>query len=307
MARAVWKGSIGFGLVEIPVGVVAAEKPNELKLVYLDRRDLQPVGYKRYNKTTGEEVEWKDVVRGYEHEPGEFVVLSDADLERANPEATKRIEILHFAGEDEIDPVYYDRPYYLEPAQPGSKSYALLRATLGKTRKVGIAKVVLHTREHLAALRVKDDVIVLELLRFPYELRDPGDVEVPASGRGSGVGAGEVAIAEDLVERMTERFDPKKYEDTYRQDLLDLVEEKVESGQSHVITEPGDEEQEPVPETPIHDLVALLEKSLAGRGRAKVATKRARTAARRARPSPGGADAKPAKPRARPSKKKRSA
>ena len=308
MARAVWKGSIGFGLVEIPVGVVAAEKPNELKLVYLDRRDLSPVGYKRYNKTTGEEVEWKDVVRGYEHEPGEFVVLSDADLERANPEATKRIEILHFAGEDEIDPVYYDRPYYLEPAQKESRSYALLRATLAKTRRVAIAKVVLHTREHLAALRARDDVIVLELLRFPYELRDPADLEVPASGRGSGVGAKEVAIAEDLVERMTERFDPKKYEDTYRQDLLDLVEEKVESGQSHVITEPGDEEQEELaPETPIHDLVALLEKSLAGRGRAKVATRRTRTAARRARPAAEAEDAKPAKPRARSSKKKRSA
>lgn len=254
MARAVWKGSVGLGLVEIPVGVVPAKRSDELEMLHLDRRELSPVGSKRYNKATGEEVEWEDVVRGHEHEPGEFVVLGDADLGRANPQATKPIEILHFAGEDEIDPVDHDRPFDHEPAHEDSRSHALLRATLSKTRPVGIAKVVLHTREHLATRRVRDDALVLDLLRSSPELRDPADVEVPASGRGAGVGASEDAAAG----------------------------------------------------TPIRELVARLEKGLAGRGRAKVATKRTRTAARRAGPPRPDADRK-TKPRARSAKQRRSA
>ena len=285
MARAVWKGSVGFGSVEIPVSVVPAESPNELKLAYLDRRDLQPVGYKRINKTTGEEVPWADVVRGYEHEPGEYVVLSDADIKRANPEATKRIEILHFLDEDEIDPVYYDKPYYLEPGLATSKGYVLLRETLERTKKLALCKVVLHTREHLAALGVRDDVLVLNLLRFPYEVRSPDEVDVSRETlKSAGVSTREIAMAEELVEGMTERFDPKKYQDTYREDLLDLVEEKIGSGQSHTITEESEEEEEePADEAgEIHDLMPLLKKSLEGRVRQRAAPRK-KTAARKSR------------------------
>jgi DNA end-binding protein Ku len=287
MARAIWKGSISFGLVEIPVSVLPAETPNDLKLVYLDRRDLAPVGYQRINKTTGEEVAWADVVRGYEHEPGEYVVLSEGDLERANPKATKTIEILHFVDEDEIEPVYYDKPYYLEPALATSKGYVLLRETLERTRKLAICKVVLHTREHLAALGVRDHVLVLNLLRFPYEVRKPGEVDIPKEGlKQAGVSAREVAMAEELVEGMTEKFDPKKYKDTYREDLLDLVEEKIESGQSHTITEePAEEgdEQDEGEGGQVHDLMPLLKQSLEGRTRHRAAPRRKKTAARKSR------------------------
>jgi DNA end-binding protein Ku len=232
-------------------------------------------------------VPWEDVVRGYEHEPGEYVVLSEGDLKRANPEATKRIEILHFVDADEIDPVYYDKPYYLEPGLATSKGYVLLRATLERTKKLAICKVVLHTREHLAVLGVRDDVLVLNLLRFPYEVRTPDEVDVSRESlKQAGVGTREVAMAEELVEGMTEKFDPKKYKDTYREDLLDLVEEKIESGQSHTITEEEEDEEEEEAEDEggdVYDLMPLLKKSLEGRPRHRSAPRKKKTAARKSR------------------------
>lgn len=288
MVRAVWKGSLSFGLVEIPVVVLPAETPNELKLSHLDRRDLAPVGYKRVNKRTGEEVPWEDVVRGYEHEPGEYVVLSDADLKRASPEATRTIEILHFVDQTEIEPVYYDKPYYVAPTLQTSKGYVLLREALERTKKVAIAKVVLHSREHLCALAVRDGVLVLELLRFPYELRPAAEVEVPDSGlRDAGIQAREIEMATRLVAEMTEPFDPKKYRDTYRDDLLELIEDKIESGQSHTLTEDEEEAEEAPPADPgVTDLMPLLRRSLEVRhGDAP----RKKTAARRSRtPRPAG-------------------
>jgi DNA end-binding protein Ku len=291
MARAVWKGSLRFGLVEIPVAVLPAETPNELKLSYLDRRDLAPVGYKRINKRTGEEVAWGDVVRGYEHEPGEYVVLSEADLKRASPEATRTIEVLHFVDETEIEPVYYDKPYYVAPTLQTSKGYVLLREALERTKKVAICRIVLHTREHLCALAVREDVLVLELLRFPYELRPAAEVEVPDTGlRAAGIQAREVEMATRLVEEMTEPFDPKKYRDTYREDLLGLVEEKIESGQSHTLSEETEEEEEETPEdASVIDLMPLLQRSLEVRHGGA----RKKTAARRSRaPRAGGGNSR---------------
>jgi DNA end-binding protein Ku len=285
MARALWKGSLSFGLIEIPVVLLSAETPNELKLSYLDRRDLSPVGYLRVNKKTGEEVPWEDIVRGYEHEPGEYVVLSKADLQRASPEATRTIEILHFVDEGEIESVYYDKPYYVAPAQPKSKAYVLLREALERTKKIALAKFVLHSREHLCALTVRENVLVLETLRFPYELRPTADVEVPDTAlRAAGIQPREVEMATRLVEQMTEPFEPEKYRDNYREDLLELVEDKIQSGQSHTLTEETEEEEEVPAKESALDLMPLLRRSLevrAGSSRKKTAARQSRTPRRK--------------------------
>src|SRR5262245_7734565 len=179
MARAIWTGSIGFGLVEIPVSLHAAEERDELDLTLLDRRDFSPVGYERINKKTGKEVPWEEIVKGYENEEGQYVVLTDADFAEANVEATHRVEILDFVDFSAIDPRYIDRPYFLAPNKAGRKAYALLRETLRRTGKAGIGKVVIRTRQHLAAVVAADKALLLILLRFADELRDTADLDLP--------------------------------------------------------------------------------------------------------------------------------
>ncbi|HVS10342.1 MAG TPA: Ku protein [Planctomycetota bacterium] len=276
MARAIWKGSISFGLVDIPVGLVSAEEPKETKLSYLDRRDFAPVGYKRYNKATEEEVAWDDVVRGFEYEKGEYVVLSEEELKRASPEKTQTVEILHFVDGSEIEPISYDRPYYLEPLKRKGKGYALLRETLRRTGRVGIAKVVIRTREHLAALSVRGDALALYLLRYADEIRPVEELaNVDVTLKDVGVSDKEVEMATKLVEGMVEEWDPVRYEDEYAGDLMKLVERKVSAGQMHEIPRVGREE-EPAPRGEVIDLMPLLKKSL----------ERSRPAARKAAKAP---------------------
>ena len=236
--RDIWKGSIAFGLVEIPVALVAAERSKGVKLTFLDQRDFSPVGYKRYNKTTEEEVPWEEIVRGYEYQKGEFVVLTPQDLERASPDLSKTIQIVQFVDQDQIEPIYYERPYYLEPLNPRGKGYVLLRETLKRTRKLGIAKVAIRAREHVAALGVRGDALVLYLLRFPDEVREPSDLDNVERGLDEArVQPKEVEIAERLVEGMTGEWDPSEFTDEYAADLLKLVEERVASGKTHLIDE----------------------------------------------------------------------
>lgn len=276
MPRSIWKGSISFGLVQIPVALYPAEEPNELHFTQLDRRNMTPIRYERVNRETGEPVSWDDIVRGYPYEKGEYVVMSDEDLRRANVEATQTVDILDFVDASEIDPMYYEKPYYLAPASPSSKkkssvtAYVLLREALRKTGKVGIAKVVIRTREHIAAVRPHGRALVLNLMRFAHELRSDEELDLPETNiEGKGLGKRELEMAERLVAEMATEWKPEKYKDEYRDDVMKLVEKKVKSGQTTTPAEP-EEEEDHRRDTGTVDLIALLKKSLGQKG-AKVA------------------------------------
>jgi DNA end-binding protein Ku len=229
MARAIWKGSISFGLVQIPVGLYTAEQRDELSLSLLDKHDLAPVGYERVNRRTGSKVEWKDIVKGYQYRKGKYVVVTDEDIKHANVRATQTIDILAFVDQSDISTVYYDTPYYLAPTKQGVKAYAILRDVLEDAGKVGIAKVVIRTRQHLAALLVEDDRLILQLLRFAHELRSPDELEVP---EGAKVKASprELDMAKELVSNMVEKWKPEQYHDEYRDDLLARIKKKAQHG-----------------------------------------------------------------------------
>ena len=202
----------------------------------LDKRDFSRVRYRRVNERNGREVPWNEIVKGYQYKKGEYVALSDNDFARANVEATQTISITDFVDAAEISPIYYDKPYYLEPLKNAHRAYALLREVLSKKQTVGIAKVVIHTREHLAALFADGPVLVLNLLRFHDELRDPATLDLPKSGsKNARISAQEIKMAEQLVEAMASKWNPAKYRDEYRQDIMKIVEQKVESGKTKVV------------------------------------------------------------------------
>jgi DNA end-binding protein Ku len=265
MARAFWKGSISFGLVEIPVTLQPAIESHDLSFSLLDRKDFSPVGYKRYNKSSGRDVPWDEVVRGYEYEPDEYVVLSDEELRRANVDATQTIEILEFVKREEIDPLFFETPYYVQPQKRGSKAYALLRAALERSGRVGIARVVLRTRQRLAAVVVRDQVLTLDLLRYAHELRSATEVEVPPKS-GKGVTEAEIKMAQQLIDGMTGTWNPADFKDEYRDDVMALVRKKVKSGQTHTIVEPEPDEEPRRAKTGVADLMPLLKQSLAKQG-----------------------------------------
>ncbi|HMJ50694.1 MAG TPA: Ku protein [Polyangiaceae bacterium] len=261
MARAIWKGSISFGLVQVPVGLYTAEQRDELSLSLLDRHDLAPVGYERVNRRTGSKVAWKDIVKGYAYQKGKYVVVTDEDMRNANVRATQTIDILAFVDKDEISPLYYDTPYYLAPAKQGTKAYAILRDTLHEADKVGIAKVVIRTRQHLAALLVQGEMLVLQLLRFSHELRRPDDLDVPAEqSKPSKATARELEMAKQLVASMVEPWDPSQYHDEYRDDLLARIKRKAKHGEIEDV--PESEKAPPERGAKVIDLVGLLKKSM---------------------------------------------
>lgn len=294
MQRALWKGAISFGLVHVPVEMFSAEKRHELDLTMLDRRDFVPIGYRRVNKKTGKEVAWDDIVRAYEYEPDQYVVLSDADLKRANVEATRTIDILAFVSADEVSPAYFDQPYYLLPIRGGEKAYALLRETLRKANRLAIAQIVIRTKQHLASLYASDEVIVLDTLRYGDELRPLAELETPRGAAHVRISEKELQMALALVEGMSEPWNPSLYRDAYRDDVMALVKKKIKSGETKTIADADSDEPE-VPATNIIDLTALLKRSIASRsGKTGPKTKAARpTGAARA------AKAKPAARRSR--------
>ena len=227
----------------------------------LDKRDFAPIGYKRVNKNTGQEVEWKDIVKGYEFEDKQYVVISEEDIKRANPEATQTIDILAFIDAEEISPVYFEQPYYLTPAKGGDKVYALLRETLKKSGKIAIAQVVIRVKQHLAALIPIDDMIVLDLLRYGDDMHPMEQYKVPsAKDSNTAVSAKEVQMALSLVEGMTEKWDPKLYKDNYRNDLMKLIDKRIKSKQTKVLDESAP--PEPVAGSNIVDIMALLKQSI---------------------------------------------
>ncbi|QDQ24902.1 Ku protein [Chitinimonas arctica] len=272
MPRALWKGAISFGLVHIPVELFAAEKRSELDLDLIDKRDFAPVGYRRVNKATGKEVEWDDIVKGYQYEEGQYVVLTEQELKQANPAATQTLELQAFVKADEIDPLCYEQPYYLTPTRRGEKVYALLRETLRRSGRVGIGQVVIRTRQHLAALRVVDQALVLQTLRYANELRGQDELDLPV---GDGISDRELKMAQALVEDLSETWQHARYRDSYQDDVMALVDRKIAANETHAIV-PDEGQAEPPPSGGnVVDLVALLKQSLSGKPKASRAIRQA--------------------------------
>jgi DNA end-binding protein Ku len=261
MPRELWKGAIQFGLVNIPVSLYPAEDRNDLAFTMLDKRDLQPVGYKRYNKSTGDEVAYEDIVKAYELDDGRYVTLDKEDFRKANVEATQTVDITGFVEAGAIPPYFLESPYYLAPGKHGDKGYALLREVLERTGKVAIATVVIRTRQHIAAVYPHDNVLVLNTLRYSNELRKAKDLEVPKDLKHAKVQPNELRIAERLIDDMAIQWDPSQYHDTYRDDLMKLIEEKAEGHERKVAR------RAPERGAKVVDIAKLLEKSLAERKR----------------------------------------
>ncbi len=276
--RAIWKGSISFGLVNIPIALYPATRREDLKFRLLRGSDLSPVNYKRVAEKDGKEVPWEQIVKGYEYEKGKFVVLNEKDFQRVDLEATQTVDIQDFVDVEEIDPMYFYKPYYLEPQKGGDKAYVLLRETLEKTNKVGIAKVIIKTRQYLAGVKPLKHALVLELMHFAEELADAEKLNVPK--RSSEPGKRELDMAKALVENMSAEWNPTKYKDDYRDALLEVIEEKVESGGEEIEEKPKAKK----PSSKVIDLVAVLQESLAksqGNGK-KRASKKSKTSRRKA-------------------------
>jgi DNA end-binding protein Ku len=286
-----WKGFVSFGLVEIPVEMVTAEESHELSFHLFDKRDRSPVGNRRINKVSGEDVPWSEVVKGYEYSPDEYVMLSDEELRAANAKATQTIEILDFVDAAEVHVAYYDKPYYLRPARKrGHKAYALLHDTLESTSKMGIARVVIRTREHLAAVTIRGPALMLCLLRHAHELREPSVIGLPEESHAElGLTKKELDMAARLVDDMSGKWKPEKYTDRYRKDVLAMIQRKVKAGKLEAIDKP-ERTEEPEKHGDVLDLMPLLKRSMErggdgdeGRASTRTSRKAPRTTRRRAR------------------------
>ena len=269
--RAIWKGSISFGLVNIPIALYPATRKEELRFRLLRAKDLSPVNYKRVAEADGKEVPWDEIVKGYEYAKGKFVVLKDEDFQRVDLEATQTVDIQDFVDIDEIDPIFFYKPYYLEPQKGGDKAYVLLRDALRKSKKVGIAKVIIKTRQYLAGVKAEEGVLVLELMHFAEELADAGKLHVPKKLEPR---KKEMDMANALIDSMSAKWNPEKYRDDYRDALMEVIEEKVETGGKEV-------EEKPKPKkapTKVIDLVSVLRQSLEqAEGASKRSTKKTRS------------------------------
>ena len=253
--RPIWTGSIRFGLINIPVALFPAAKRDELKFRLLRAADLSPVNYKRVAEADGKEVPWDQIVKGYEYEKGKFVVLKDDDFKRVDVEATQTVDIMDFVALAEINPMFFYKPYYMKPTKGGANAYTLLRETLRTEGKVAIAKVVIKTRQHLAAVKTNGEALLLELMHFADELVEPGALDFP---KAPAVAKNEMSMARTLVGQMTVKWDPHKYKDEYTSALLNLIEKKVESGGHAVAT------SKKAPRRPANvvDLADVLRRSL---------------------------------------------
>jgi DNA end-binding protein Ku len=262
-----------------------AARSSTLDMDLLDKRDFAPVGYQRYNKSTGKVVDWNDVVKGYEYEKGEYVVLTDEDFRRANVEASRTIDIQTFVSRDSISPYYFDTPYYLVPDKGGERVYALLREALEQSSKLAVATFVLRSRQYVAALMPVENLILLNTLRYEEEIQEAPEV---AAKKANGASSRELDMALKLIDEMTEKWHPEQFHNTYKDDLMKRIEQKIKSGQTHALTQPEAEVTEQrAAGGKVVDLMSLLERSLEQRGRgaandgASRASKRKHSAARR--------------------------
>lgn len=264
MARALWSGSLSFGLVSVPVELHPAEDRRAFSFTMLDKNDLSPVGYRRYNKRSGKDVAWNDIVKGHEYEKDRYVVLTDADFEKANVKATQTIDIEHFVPAQEIPPWYFETPYYLVPGKRGEKAYALFRETIRDTGLAAVAQIVMHSTQHLCAIVVNGPALMLNIMRYESELRGTKGLDLPAAGKkGAALSAKDLQLAKRLVDDLTGEWDPSGFVDSYHCDLLALIRRKIKKGDTERIAEPKTEtETTATGGTKVLDLTALLERSL---------------------------------------------
>src|SRR3954454_6791876 len=257
MPRAIWSGAISFGLVNIPVKLYSAGSRKTVRFHQLDRESNQRIQQKRVNPETGEEVPYENLVKGYEIGPDRYVVITPEELEAVEPEKTRTIDIQEFVDLDQIDPIYYDHPYYLAPDKGATKAYKLLLDAMKEAGKVAIARVVIRSKEHLVALRSYKGALTVETMLFPDEVVDPGSIEELASADGDvKTTKRELDMAKQLIESLSGDFDPSGYRDEYREAVLDMIERKA-AGETITIEAPEPERKE------VPDLMAALEASIA--------------------------------------------
>ncbi len=285
MPRSIWKGAISFGLVHVPVALYPASQESDIDFDWLDKRTLDPVGYKRINKRTGREINKDHIVKGVKQDDGTYVVLSEDEVRAAYPRTTQTIEIEAFVPAQEISFVYLEKPYYLEPVGRAAKVYALLREAMADASLIGIARLVMHTKEHLAALLPAGPALMLGTLRWADEIRSAEELQLPPQGRSAAaLTAGELKMAGELIRQMTVPFDPGKFENRFADAIHTLIARKVRAGETEAV-EPLEEAA--APESNVVDLTELLRNSLKGRGkdapRADKDTKPASAAQRRAK------------------------
>ena len=286
MAGSIWKGSISFGLLNIPVSLQKAEEGHDLSFSMLDEKDLSPIKYKKVSAKDGKEVPWARIVKGYEYEKGQYVILSKEDLKAANPKATQTIDIEDFVEFADIDLMFLEKPYYLVPQKSGIKGYFLLVEALKKTKKVAIAKIVIRTKMHLAMVMAKDDYLILELLRFGHEVLDVDEVHYLSDVTKPKFTAKEIKMAQELIDGMTAKWNPEQYKDTYNDDVMKIINLKIKAGEGEEIEwELPKEEKGNTGK--VVDLMPLLKKSLEERKKskspaAKKATSKKKTSRRKA-------------------------
>ena len=273
-SRVLWKGAISFGLVHIPVSLHSATIESGLDFDWLDKRSMDPVGYKRINKKTGKDIAKENIVKGIAYEEGQYVVLSDQEIADAYPKTTQTIEIEAFVKASDIPFVYLERPYYVAPINKGAKVYALLRETLLKTGKVGVARVVIQTKQHLAALIPSGRGMVLNLLRWGDEIRPWTNLDLPPEGvKSAGIRDSEIKMAAQLVEDMSTAWSPDSYKDEFKNAILKLVEQRVKAGKTESVTPLEHLEEGAAGGAQIIDLTELLKRSLKKPADSKTAIK----------------------------------
>jgi len=252
--RTLWKGAITFGLVSIPVSLYPATRREELKFRMLRKSDMSPINFKRVAEADGKEVPWNEIVKGYEYEKDKFVVIKEEDFKRVDVEATQTVDIINFVTLDEVDPLLFYKPYYLEVGKGGDKAYTLLHDALKESGKIAIAKVVIRVRQHLAAIKPQKDGLILELMHFPDELIDVAEFKEP---RETKVGKPEMNMAKQLIESMTSPWKPQDYTDDYKDQLETMIEEKIEKGDEAPTRQPRKKKA-----SNVIDLVSILQKSI---------------------------------------------
>ncbi|WP_093381456.1 Ku protein [Variovorax sp. OV329] len=277
--RVLWKGAISFGLVHIPVALYAATVNHGIDFDWLDKRSMDPVGYKRINKRTGREIEREQIVKGVEYEDGQYVVLSDKEIADAYPRSTQTIEIESFVPAESVPFVFLERPYYLAPINRGGKVYALLRETLQRSGRVGLARVVISSRQHLAMLVPSGPGMVLNLLRWSEDLRPWKALPLPPeSMKAAGVTDRELKMATELIKDMSADFDPEAFHDSFTEQIMALVKRKAEAGKTESVSQPGPMEEEgPGASAKVVDLTELLQRSLRQGGRGGSGAHKAQT------------------------------
>lgn len=313
MARPIWTGTLSFGLLNVPVSLMSGERKVDLQFRMLDSRDRKPIRFERVNADTGEEVPWKDIVKAYEYDKGNYVVLEEDDIRSAAPESHEAVEVETFVDASTIDPRYYEKPYLLVPAKKAEKGYVLLRETLRRTDKVGIARVVVRTREYLCAVMPHGDALVLMILRYPQELVDPEDYKLPTGSLADyRINSKETAMAEQLIASMSGEWKPDDYHDEFRERLQTLLKKRIKAkgGTTKVEEEPAPRDDDA---TNVVDFMSLLQKSLDAKKRTparktavtaapkKAATKKAKAPAKA--PAKAAKAAKKSTKRATPTRK----